>query len=219
MKDKLLKILNIEPFKPKELIDALKSNNILKTYFLTKIRHYVLETHTLLVMNEFEKYFSHIKLPIDKKTFRLFLALHDIGKAKAFKQGNKGLQYLYSVNIINEFKQNLPVKDCEINILLALVKSDILGEYLQNKTTLKNVKDEINTISKEIEININDFIKLLTIYYQVDAGSYTQDAGGLRYLENVFEYENNKKKFDNTREILIFSPIFKNRYDKLVKLI
>lgn len=152
MKYKLLNVLNIEPFEPEKLIDALKSNNILNTYFLTRIRHYILETHTLLVMREFEKYFGNIEMPISKNTFRLFLALHDIGKAKAFKQGNKKLQHIYSVNIIKKIRQHLPLEELEVDIFLALVETDILGEYLQNKATIKNVKDKVCVICKHINI-------------------------------------------------------------------
>ena len=34
------------------------------------------------------------------------------------------------------------------------------------------------------------------IYYQCDTASYTADAGGLKFLEHLFEYKDGAKVFD-----------------------
>jgi len=49
---------------------------------------YSIKRHTLMVMGQFEKYFGRCELPagVTKNFFRVFLALHDIGKSRAIKE-------------------------------------------------------------------------------------------------------------------------------------
>ena len=41
-----------------------------------------------------------------------------------------------------------------------------------------------------------DFFKLLLVFYQTDAGSYTEDAGGLKSLDHLFEFNRGKGQMD-----------------------
>ena len=52
-------------------------------------------------------------------------------------------------------------------------------------------------MSKRSGLPAQEFWKLLEIYYQVDAGSYTEDAGGYRGLDSLFSFdpENGKMSF------------------------
>ena len=54
---------------------------------------YTLKEHTLMVLNQYEKYFGDKKLPgnLDHRVMRVALALHDIGKPEAVKIGSKQL--------------------------------------------------------------------------------------------------------------------------------
>lgn len=88
---------------PVEIINFLKAAHIkIKRAYESKVRHYLLERHTLLVMNQFEEYFATAELPIQKNLFRLILALHDIGKPKAFAEGNKSRQHFHTKRILKQ---------------------------------------------------------------------------------------------------------------------
>ena len=53
------------------------------------------------------------------------------------------------------------------------------------------------------------------ILYQCDVASYTKDAGGLKYLEHLFEYKDGEKVFNEEDGLISMSPEFKERYDTL----
>ena len=40
-----------------------------------------------------------------------------------------------------------------------------------------------------------DLLYYLMIYYQCDIASYTEDAGGIKFLEHLFTYQNGAKVF------------------------
>lgn len=67
--------------------------------------------------------------------------------------------------------------------------------------------------------SIKTFLKILTIYYQCDSGSYTVDAGGLHFLEHLFVYKNGNKCFDTSTGLLKFSPTFETKYRELEKVL
>lgn len=210
-------ILQKVPFEPQKLLDLLKTSLNLSSIYEQKVRHYILEKHTLLVMNEFEKYFSTTELPTSKNLFRLMLALHDIGKPKAFNEGNKNNQYQYTVEMINNVRNALPFQSNEIDLIIALVGNDVLGLYMQNLISIENAKQQIIKLAQQTNLPVSAFYKLITVYYQCDIGSYTADAGGLAYLEHIFEYQNGSKVFDLNKQRLNFSPKFETKFVELEK--
>jgi hypothetical protein len=210
-------ILQKEPFEPQKLLNELKTSLGLNAIYEQKVRHYILEKHTLLVINEFEKYFSKTELPTSINLFRLMLALHDIGKPKAFNEGNKSNQYQYTVDIINSIRNALPFQANEVDLIIALVSSDVLGLYMQGLISVENAKQQIIKLAQQTNLSVSAFYKLMTIYYQCDIGSYTADVGGLAYLEHIFEYQNGNKVFDTHKQRLNFSPKFETKFVELEK--
>ena len=210
-------ILQKVPFEPQKLLNELKTSLDLSSIYEQKVRHYILEKHTLLVMNEFEKYFSKTELLISKNLFRLMLSLHDIGKLKAFKEGNKNNQYQYTVEMINGFRNVLPFQTNEIDLIITLVGNDVLGLYMQNFISIENAKQQIIKFAQQTNLPVSVFYKLMTIYYQCDIGSYTVDAGGLAYLEHIFEYQNGSKVFNTDKQRLKFSFNFETKFVELEK--
>ncbi|SFF64077.1 HD domain-containing protein [Thermoflexibacter ruber] len=210
-------ILQKVPFEPQKLLNELKTSLNLSSIYEQKVRHYTLEKHTLLVMNGFEKYFSTTELPISKNLFRLMLALHDIGKPKAFNEGNKNNQYQYTVEMINSIRNNLPFQASEIDLIIVLVGTDVLGLYMQNLISIENAKQQIIKLAQQTNLPVSAFYKLMTVYYQCDIGSYTADAGGFAYLEHIFEYQNGSKVFDFNKQRLNFSHQFETKFVELEK--
>ena len=89
--------------------------------------------------------------------------------------------------------------------------------FFQNKISLDKSLEIILESRKRTNLCIKDYFRVLTIYYQVDTGSYTLDAGGLPYLESIFCYENANKTYDLKRKLLQFSPNFEKKYMLLEK--
>lgn len=202
-------------YSPTEAILLLKEKGF-KDEFESKIRHYVLEKHTIIVCNVFEKYFApKYSEPICIELFRSLLILHDIGKAKAFNQGSKNNQYSYTKQIIIDLWNNLPYNKEELSIVLALLDGDYLGDYFQEKLSLGEVGSKIFDLAESCNINAKTFIRIYLVYYQCDVASYTADEGGFKFLEHLFEYSNGVKVFDNDEGLIKMSPKYWEMYKQL----
>jgi len=210
-----------------EIVSLFKKFEVFKNAYETSIRHYRLEIHTLLVLNQFSEFFSQndfVNSFLNKYFgveyfsnvwFRVFLALHDIGKAKAFKHGDKSLQYKFSKEIILLVSSNLPFNNGVIPIYIALLENDSLGEYFQNKLSLEATKSQLSELASNCGLIGNDFLKLFMVYYQCDIAAYTADAGGIKFLEHLFEYKNGQKVFDEEEGLLKMSPKYWEMYQQL----
>lgn len=174
---------------------------------------YTLKDHTLMVLRQFEKYFSNRRLPggVDIDFLRVVLALHDIGKPRAVRQGDKKLQHRQTKSLIKSVLETLNFKDKDISIAIALVSKDPIGDYIKHGTLDKSVREIIEGV-KLAGFSTEEFFKLLTIYYQVDAGSYTEDARGLKSLDYLFKFNSAKRTMD-------FSPRVKRKVSVLKKRI
>ena len=187
--------------------------------FNTQVRHYTIRNHTLNVFNQFDKYFSEGFSEFDREVFSQFLILHDIGKPIAQKKGNRVNQNKETINLISENKQYLNISDDNFLLFQALLDNDSLGLYIQNKMPLDDAWLNIVEQSYKSGVNTSLFFYLLSIYYQCDVASYTRDAGGLKYLEYLFNYQNEEKTFNGELKLLQFSPKYHNRYVALLKKI
>jgi hypothetical protein len=191
----------------------------LSELYKIKVRHYTIEEHTINVLNQFEKYFSPYFNEININDFRLLLLLHDIGKAIAYKKGNRKEQYIETIDFILRNQKQLNISEKIFFLFKAILENDLLGLYMQGKISLDTAYSDIVQRSKQINIEVNKFFYLLSVYYQCDTASYTQDAGGLRYLEYLFDYEKNSKIYNHSNKLLVFSESYQKRYDSLQKKI
>ncbi|MEA2098107.1 MAG: hypothetical protein U9P70_03480 [Patescibacteria group bacterium] len=171
---------------------------------------YTLKQHTLMVMEQFEKYFSDKTLPanINKDNFRLILALHDIGKPEAIAKEGKHFQHKYTQQYIQKLFGELKIDKKHTDLALALTSEDPIGKYIANKANAIDTKTAIENMAIEAGISTEDFFELLCIYYKSDAGSYTENAEGLRSLDDLFEFDEENRKLD-------FSSRVQNKIDQL----
>ena len=102
--------------------------------------------------------------------------------------------------------------DYELKLTESLLKDNHLGYYFQKKYELEPLKDEILADAKELDIAPEILLQYKMILYQCDVASYTKDAGGFKYLEHLFEYENGEKVFDDEEGLIRMSPDFNERY-------
>lgn len=199
----------------KKFIDnVIKLDARFPEYFQTQIRHYKLYDHILLVLNELDKYFGDFKEKDVESynKFKLFLVLHDIGKPLAYKVGNKEDQHKISLSIFNDINEKLGLTEHIKDTFKALLSDDPIGKYFQNKLTIEQTTDLIKEIVHNNRLQLKTYFDKLTIYYQVDAGSYTKDAGGLPYLEHLFDYKDGSKVLYNDNTRLIFAKEYEEKY-------
>lgn len=201
-------------YDPRTLLRSLKEMGYQED-FETKIDHYTLEKHTLIVCSVFERYFSGLFSGRELLTMRYLLVLHDIGKAKAHLAGDKGNQSLHTLTIVENLSADLQLDDTEVQLILSMLKGDIMGNYFKGDVTLESTVDTINLLAWEINIDAQRFFYLMLVYYQCDTAAYTIDEGGLKFLERLFEYQGGNKIFVEDNGLLKFSPIYHQRYQKL----
>lgn len=191
----------------------------LENLYITRVRHYTTKEHTINVLNQFEKYFAKHFSEIEIEVFSLFLILHDIGKPIAHKKGKRDNQNTETISIISENKQKLDLSDNNFLLFKALLDADALGLYMQDKLSLEETYFKIKEQSSLAKFDVKSFFYLLSVYYQCDVASYTKDAGGLKYLEYLFDYHNDLKIYDENTKLLKFSSSFQSKYIALLNKI
>ena len=196
------------PFAPERLLAFCIQVPESRSALSIMVRHYTVEQHTLLVLKQFERYFAQVELSVSRNLFRIMLALHDSGKGLAFSNGNRHNQHQETVQLIQKHYTAFSLSEQELMLVIALTSTDVLGLYFQSKLSLQAVIAGIRDLSEKTQMINTSFFQLLLIYYQVDVASYTKDAGGFPFLENVFIYDNGTKAFDPATGLLRFSAAF-----------
>ena len=201
-----------EEFSPEELIMAIEiAMPKLENLYNTRVRHYVVKDHILLVCKQFEKYaFDFNQKVVNLDLMRIIFALHDIGKAI-----DRSSQREHTISLVREFWEESPFTDYELHITETLLKDDHLGQYFQNKYDLALLKQEIISDADSLHIDAADLLQLKMVLYQCDIASYTKDAGGLKYLEHMFVYNDGEKVFNNDENLLSMSSEYWERYLQL----
>jgi len=176
---------------------------------------YTLKDHTNMVLGQFNKYYKGQLLPgnFNSNAFEALLALHDIGKPKAISEGNEKSQHENTVALMNNTLQGMGLKQSEINVCNALIHADVLGEYLQNDKSLEETVKRLEESAKFAGMNPIDFFDLELLLFKVDAGAYTEDAGGKKSLDHLFKFGEDgigleasvQSKIDKVHEGILFA--------------
>lgn len=200
-------------------LDHFSNEKELRDLFNTQVRHYTIKEHTRMVCEQFMKYFNSANVPIRRDLLLVFLALHDIGKPIAEQAGNREEQYEYTSSIIrkvsldccgNHYTEN------DRKILLSLVQGDYIGEYFKGIVNVDKTVDQLSVLALMANMRLTDYLYLYMIYYQCDIASYTADAGGYKYLEPLFEYDNPiTKTFDSDEGLIRMSENYWKKYIEL----
>lgn len=190
------KVLNEKQFNPNSLIGLFEKDYGSEYAASAGVwEGYTIKQHTLMVMGQYEKYFVHNPLPanMDRNLFRTTLALHDIGKPEAIKMGGKHLQHEYTEPKMNSILSQLEFSQQEKDMALAVATGDPIGNSLKTGDIEKSV-EEIVQSARKANVPPEEFFDLLTVFYRCDAGSYTEDAGGKRSLDHLFEFDGEKRE-------------------------
>jgi len=131
----------------------------------------------------------------------LFLALHDIGKPKAIASGGKHLQHQYTAPMVKEIFNKLEIDELHTNLAVTLVTGDPIGKYIRGKISVAETKKIILENAKLVGLETLAFFELQLIAYKVDAGSYTEDAGGKYSLDKLFDFNSETKTLAFSKKI------------------
>jgi len=197
-RDDLDTILTSPEYSPRRLIQLLSGDfNDEYSADAGVWERYTIGQHTEMVLTQFDRYFGETPLPgdIDHNFFRTMLALHDIGKPQAIRKGNKALQHHFTVPIMDSTLDILGFNEEERNLAKALVDGDFLGDALKGGDITLSAERIINA-SKASSLNDKNFFDLLTVFYRVDAGSYTVDAGGKPALDRLFVFNRESRQLN-----------------------
>ena len=110
-----------------ELIGAVKMLPGMAALYETRVRHYILEEHTRLVLGQFDLHFRTLDLPIARELFRFLLTVHDIGKPQAAKEQKLSNQYQYTIRMVESFRSKVPFSQSDTDCCLAIIGGDPLG--------------------------------------------------------------------------------------------
>ncbi len=169
---------------------------------------YTLQRHTLMVLGQYDTYFSWKDLPqgIDRGLFRLLLALHDIGTPHAIHEtGDKRNQHRYTVEMMQRVLEAVGYAQSDVALALAIVSGDPIGRYLKGRKPASATCEELVRLAEPTGRGPAEFLDILLTYYQVDAGAYTTDADGIRALDFLFDFdrENGAMRFSVPMEAKI----------------
>ncbi len=178
----ILDILSEPDFRPLELIDTLSVDPELGELYsqLAGVwERYTIRQHTEAVLGQFEKYFadSMDDSVVDVPTFRMVLALHDIGKPKSVQEtGGTAEQHRYTREIVQRRAKDLGIPASEVAVALEVVSHDYLGEYLQGRKSTEEMAAQIVSSAENLGVSPSSLLDLLRVYYLCDASSYTANA-------------------------------------------
>ncbi len=119
---------------------------------------------------------------------RVAFTLHDIGKPAVIQEGDKNRQHEFTEPIIRRTMNQLRYTDQERELVIAMVAGYPIGECITAGIIEEDVED-IKKKASRINVSAEQFLKLLTIFYKSDAGSYTVDAGGTQALDDLFDFD------------------------------
>lgn len=151
---------------------------------------YSIREHTRMMLNQYRKYFYDNELPqgVDKNFLEVLFALHDIGKPEAIAHGDKYKQHEYTIPVLRSAFEQLGYTEKDVAIATAVIDGDAIGAFLKGGDVSKSA-EEIVRSAESANMPVEEFWKLLTVYYQSDAGSYTADAGGKPSLDRLFVFD------------------------------
>lgn len=176
---------------------------------------FTLRTHTLRVLDCYEKHFAQ-RPGVSRRErglFRLFLALHDIGKPLAIEAGDKRWQHRFTIDLLRQTRASYPISDREFADWIALVDGDPLGAFLKGEIEAAPAADTIRKMAARSSCAPGDYFKQLVMYYQCDVSSYTRRAGLMKTLDGLFEWEGQTDEiaWDEEAGLLKFSEAVKKR--------
>jgi len=126
-----------------------------------------------------------LKHRLPKKLQHAFVAtmiVHDVGKMRAMSpEGKREMQQEYTVDILKKTKilESLGINSNEKKLVLALVESDSIGLFLQQKINFAQAIKQIKDSAQKSQIPFKQFVSMLELFYICDVGAHESLRGRL----------------------------------------
>jgi hypothetical protein len=190
-----------EPFNPNLLIDELSKDQELEHLFSADAgvwEKYTIREHTLMVFSIFERFHAPHLNDQERSFFRLFLALHDIGKPLAIEQtGDKKNQSEFTAPILHDALEQCDIKGKWLKLAVELETHDLIGQYFKDQLSIEETAQQLKKIAERTGFSVQEVLHYMTTFFQSDAGAYTVAAGGKQSLDHLFEFEKNMMRFSS----------------------
>lgn len=174
----LAELLKRSPINRVELIQALKQHPILARCLaapLGGVDELTLEAHTLNALAVYERYFEHRSLALmSRSSFKLLLALHDLGKPNAVAERRPAEQHVITLRLIRENIEPIADLNAELSKIEVLIDGDPIGSCLNRKqhVPMREAAVIIAQGAERLSAPIRDYWECLLVYYQCDAAAY-----------------------------------------------
>lgn len=181
-KERVIESVEADDFEPLTLIDELSLDPELGQLYAKDSgvwEGYSIREHTEAILGQFEKYFADNMegTTVSVPTFRIVLALHDIGKPLSVERtGGTAAQHRFTHEIVRRRGGELGLEKDEIEVALEVVSHDVIGEFLKGEKTVEETSGSILGSASRLGVQPLGLLELLKVYYLCDASSYTSDA-------------------------------------------
>lgn len=172
-----------------EVIETLKLFGELKEFYKKSAgvaEGYTVETHTKMVLDvlkhDFEnnpKFHAFLeKISLSFEEFKLFLALHDIGKGKAVDEvryrcpERKEKELRYTIETIQKYAAKFAISPRIVRIFEALLLDDFMGDYFQSDLSLDRAVSAVMRSANHCFLEPEDMLELQLYFNKIDASSY-----------------------------------------------
>ena len=217
--ERVIAAVEADDFEPLSLINELSLDPELGQLFAKDSgvwEGYSIREHTEAILGQFEKYFADkmASTAVSVPTFRIVLALHDIGKPLSVERtGGTAAQHRFTHEIVSRRGNDLGLEKDEVEIALEVVSHDVMGEFLKGEKTVEETSESILRSATKLGIQPLQLLDLLKIYYLCDASSYTSDAkytspdgsvvGCEPSLDFLFTFSNGSIEFSTKNQLMI----------------
>lgn len=183
-KEPLWELLNSSNENGEAIVDFLSREAEIKALFDSSSgvwEGYSVRTHTLMVFKVFSEQFElyqskfKFKFPPDvrlRPTFKMALAVHDIGKPQAIAAGDKKRQHEFTIPILEKAFSQFGFSQNEIKLAKALVGNDVLGDFVRGIIDSDIAYSQLDSIALISGLPLVDFLPLQFLFYTSDAASY-----------------------------------------------
>lgn len=189
-----------EEYSPQALITALEKAFDLRQDYDSDAgvdEGYSIRKHTLMVLLQFDSYFSHRTLPLNMSVtfWRVLLALHDVlAKPEAIRKGNLHHQHKVLYKKLPVVLKQLGHGKYEAKLAQELLANNCIGAYVQGQMDIPKVMNQAKHLARIAHSSVDEALDAMILYWMVDAGSYTKDAGGKQSLDYLFRFDHQARE-------------------------
>ncbi|MHB8899145.1 MAG: hypothetical protein ACYC6Y_10405 [Thermoguttaceae bacterium] len=137
------------------------------------------------------------------------VALHDIGKPIAIRQGKKSAQHSKTLPILEEQLWSQGYQDKDVSLAKALVGNDVLESLIRGKVAPDAVFNKLKALSDQAGVSLQDFAALQASLYKSDAGAYPEVADSIFFKGPIDRFTLPDVNFGILEE-MIYGQVFES---------